>query len=361
MARIFRDRKTNQGFVSIIFIVIVLLVVAAFGYFTFFNSESQVSQSNPLNLPKSVLDSSSPSPTPFPFQELTIPYLRNREYKSSLGMLQKISENQGFTSYLTSYDSDGLRINGLLTIPKGSPPEGGWPAVVFVHGYIPPQEYKTTQNYVSYVEYLANRGLVVFKIDLRGHDSSEGEPSGAYYSGDYIIDTLNAYSALENSNFVNPEKIGLWGHSMAGNVVFRSFVAKQDVPKVVIWAGAVYTYEDFSDYRISDRSYQPPPQESERRRKREELFNSYGEFDPESEFWKQIVPTNYLDGVAGQIQIHHAVDDTIVNIGYSRNLMLILDNTQIGHKLFEYPSGGHNITGGSFTQAMQATADFFRE
>lgn len=310
-----------------------------------------------INSP-SVID---PSPTPFPFRELTIPYLRDRSYKSTLGPLQEYANSSLYTSYLTYYDSDGLKINGLLTRPAGQMPAGGWPAIVFVHGYIPPLQYKTTQNYASYVDYLSRNSFVVFKIDLRGHDQSEGESGGGYYSGDYIIDVLNARAALAASDFVHPQKIGLWGHSMSGNVVFRAFAASQDITAIVIWAGAVYTYEDFGTYSIKDGSYQSPPPNTERARKRRELFERYGQFNPKSEFWKQVVPTNYLDGIAGAVQINHATNDPVVSIEYSRNLMNILDGTTIPHELYEYTSGGHNLTGSTFTQAMSRTAEFFKK
>ncbi len=296
-----------------------------------------------------------------PFYELTIPYLRSRSYESELGQLEKVSEHNLYISYLTFYSSDGLKINGLLTVPKGKVPESGWPAVVFVHGYIPPSQYETRQNYGSYVDFLASRGLVVFKIDLRGHGQSQGLASGAYYSSDYIIDTLNAYSALKTAVFVDSKKIGLWGHSMAGNVVFRSLVALPEINSVVIWAGAVYTYEDFAKFSISDNSYRPPASDSPAREKRRELFAVYGEFDPQNEFWQQVVPTNYLEGVAARIQLHHANDDQVVDINYSKNLINVLDGTEIDHQLYEYSSGGHNLTGSNFTVAMQTTADFLKQ
>lgn len=301
----------------------------------------------------------SPTPTPFPFEDITIPYLRGREYKSSLGQMSQVSDNASYTSYVTSYDSDGLKINGLLTIPKGDKPAGGWPAIVFVHGYIPPSTYTTLERYTDYVDYLARNGYVVFKIDLRGHGDSEGEPGGAYYSGDYIIDTLNARAALQASDFVNPKKIGLWGHSMAGNVVSRALSARPEIPVVVIWAGAVYTYEDLSQYRIQDTSYRPPAQDSDVISKRQELFQDYGTFDKNSEFWKLVPMTNYLEDIKGAISINHAVDDDVVNIEYSRNFNEILNKTNIVHELNEYPSGGHNISGASFGPAMQKTVQFF--
>ena len=295
-----------------------------------------------------------------PFASLTIPYLRSREYSSQLGERELIAEYAQYSSYLTNYTSDGLRINGLLTIPAGQPPEGGWPAIVFVHGYIPPAQYRTQERYVDYVSYLARRGFVVFKIDLRGHGESEGEASGAYYSGDYVIDTLNAHAALASSNFVHPEKIGLWGHSMAGNVTFRALVAKQTIPAAVIWGGAVFTYQDFREFGISDASYQRPfLSDNQRTRTRQHLFDTHGEFDAQHPFWKTIIPTNYLDGVQGALQLHHAENDTVVSVKYSTNLDAVLDSSTLTHEVFLYPSGGHNIDGRSFNQAMQRTVEFY--
>ena len=304
---------------------------------------------------------SNPSPTPFPFEELTIPFLRQKKYDGQLGELKNYANNGSFTSYLTSYTSDGLKINGLLTKPTGQMPEGGWPAIVFVHGYIPPNQYQTTEKYVDYVNFLARNGYVVFKIDLRGHGNSEGEPGGGYYSSDYISDTLNAYNALQKSDFVNPQKIGLWGHSMAGNVVFRSVAAKPDIPVAVIWGGAGFTYLDLLEYRITDASYRPQPTDSERQRKRARLREIYGDADPNNWFWKLVIPTNYLKDIKTAIQLDHAIDDNTVNVEYSRNLNKILDETSIPHEYHEYPNGDHNITNPSFTLAMQNTVNFFNK
>lgn len=304
----------------------------------------------------------SVSPTPFPFRDLTIPYLRERPYKSSLGNLDVAYESGNYTAYITEYDSDGLRIQGLLTMPKGEQPSGGWPGIVFVHGYIPPGEYQTQgPAYSAYVDYLARNGFVVFKIDLRGHGNSEGEPGGAYYSSDYIVDALNARAALVSSSFVNPQKIGLWGHSMAGNVVMRSFAAVPDIPAIVVWAGAVYTYEDMRQYRINDASYQPPANFTSQQGRRGELFEKYGTPSAQIQFWREVAPTSYLNDLKGAVQIHHAVDDAVVNIGYSRNLADLLDRTAVPHELYEYSNGGHNITGGSFNLAMERTVEFFRK
>lgn len=308
--------------------------------------------------------SNSPQPqsTPIPFQEMTIPYLRAKTFESQLGDLRLYQDAANYTSYLTSYPSEnGERINALLTRPKGNPPTGGWPAVVFVHGYIPPASYQTTTRYIDHVDFLARNGFVVFKIDLRGHGNSEGEAGGGYYSDDYVQDTLYARAALQNSDFVKENGVGLWGHSMAGNVTMRALASKPEIPAIVIWGGAVYTYADMREFQIQDNSYRPPASNAPSRQERQRLFDTHGNFDPNSAFWKQVAPSNYFSDINGAVQFHHAVNDDVVNVGYSRNAKKLLDAASVQTELYEYPTGGHNITGSSFNQAMQRTADFYKK
>lgn len=298
---------------------------------------------------------------PHQYQTMTVPSLRSRSYVSKLGPLEEYAGGSNYTSYLTSYTSDGLKINALLTKPTGEMPKGGWPAIIFVHGYIPPTEYVTTERYVAYVDYLARNGFVVFKIDLRGHGNSEGKAGGGYFGSDYVVDTLNAYAAMQAADFVNPKEVGMWGHSMSGNTLLRSAVVKETIPAIVIWAGAVYSYEDQRKYGIQDTSYRPPQTSSNQVRLRQQLFQLVGSPSASSPFWSQVAPTNYLHDIKGAVEIHHAKDDDVVNIGYSRDLVALLDKTNVPHEYYEYETGGHNITDPSFSLAMQRTVEFYKQ
>lgn len=343
----------------LVFLILVTVILSTIFFFFKQDNENAATRSS---LESDVAQSNQPQPSPGPFAELTIPFLRQLTFSSRLGELKQVAKPTNYTSYLTSYTSDSLRINGLLTVPTGETPTDGWPAVVFIHGYIPPDSYRTTEKYEAYVDYLARNNLVVFKIDLRGHDDSEGEANGAYYSSDYVVDVLNAQAALATADFVNPNKIGLWGHSMAGNVALRALAVKPTIPVAVIWAGAVYSYTDWQKYGLSDHSFQLTQQRrSDREAKRKILFDAHGEFSPESEFWKQVAATNYLNDIQTAIQIHHAVDDAVVNVGYSQDLSKLLDTATVPHEFYEYDSGGHNITGASFNTAMQRTVEFFQK
>jgi uncharacterized protein len=353
-----KQSQKKKSWVLLVAFVVFLLFVSGYVY-----TKDSKTTGNVLDLTNNAKGGFI-SPTSFPFQEMTVPYLRGKEYKSSIGELEEAFAGANYTAYLTNYTSDGLKINALLTKPSGEPPAGGWPAIVFVHGYIPPTLYETDgQAYSSYVDYLASNGFVVFKIDLRGHGTSDGEPGGGYYGSDYVIDALNAYAAMQATGFVNPKKVGMWGHSMAGNVLMRSFAAKPTIPAVVIWAGAVYSYVDQQKYGIQDNSYRPPMPtgDAQRLNRRRELFEKNGSPSANSPFWQKVAPVYYLNDLKGAIEIHHAVDDDVVNIGYSRDLVAMLDKTAVPHEFDTYESGGHNISGGSFNLAMQRTVDFFKK
>lgn len=121
-----------------------------------------------------------------------IGYLRSQKIESDAPVIEEeLTDGSNYKRYIASYASEGNKVYGLLTVPKETPPDKGFPAIVFNHGYIPPTQYVTTQNYASYVDYLAKNGFVVFKIDFRGNGRSEGDPSGSYCCLERLVLNLN--------------------------------------------------------------------------------------------------------------------------------------------------------------------------
>lgn len=299
-------------------------------------------------------------------EELTIAYLRNLEISGSeITFVQQLADRSNYHQYLVSYISEGNKIYGLLTIPFEDPPEGGYKAIVFNHGYIPPTVYQTTERYVAYVDYLARNGFVVFKIDYRGHGKSEGEPSGSYFSPGYTIDSIAAFKSLQTMDMIDPQGIGMWGHSMAGNLVLRAMLIEPEIKAGVIWAGAVYSYDDFRNYGINDNTYRPPatPETGDgtnSQRGRQAIFETYGPPNTQVEYWKAVSLTENIEFLNSPLQIHHAEDDPVVNIGYSYGLAAALQENGKEYEFYTYEGGGHNLTSPYFEQAMQRTVEFFR-
>lgn len=299
-------------------------------------------------------------------QEITIHYLQQLEITGSeINFEREIERGPNYTQHIASYYSEGNKIYGLLTIPFGDPPAGGFKAIVFNHGYIPPANYRTTERYTAYVDYLARSGFVVFKIDYRGHGNSGGVPSGSYFSPGYTIDAISALKSLQTLDIIDPQGIGMWGHSMAGNLVLRAMLVEPDIKAGVIWAGAVYSYDDFVKYGIDDNTYRPPQISEDQgdlnpRRRSQVIFDTYGRPDTRLDYWKAVSLVENLEFLNSPLQLHHAQDDPVVNVGYSIDLAVALKENGRQYEFYNYEGGGHNLVSPYFDQAMQRTVEFFR-
>jgi dipeptidyl aminopeptidase/acylaminoacyl peptidase len=273
---------------------------------------------------------------------------------SDITLLQDLDAGINYRRYYVYYLSEGLKIYALLTVPNGEMPEGGWPGIVFNHGYIPPDEYRTTERYIAYVDRLASSGYVVFRIDYRGHDNSEGDPQGAYGDPGYEVDVLNAVASLKRFEQVNPRKIGMWGHSMGGYLTLRSMVISQDIRVGVIWAGVVAPYPDILYNWPSGPSI--PPANS--RKWMDEWPAQFGTPAQNPDFWASVSANTYLADLSGPLQLHYGTQDDEVPPQFSATLAEQVRAAGGAVEEYAYPGDNHNISN-YFDLAMDRTIDFF--
>jgi len=293
---------------------------------------------------------------------LSIESMRRHEYPGSdLVIEQNLEPGSNYLRLIASYKSEGLKIYGLLTIPQGEKPKEGWPVIIFNHGYIPPEQYQTTERYVAYLDAFARNGYIVFKSDYRGHGSSEGKPEGAYYSPAYTIDVLNAVSSLKRFKDANPEKIGMWGHSLGGNITLRSMVISKEIKAGVIWSGVVGTYEELLTKWRRSRPWQPLDKEIANHigSIRQNLIDKYGQPTDNPEFWQSIDPRYFLQDISGPLQLHVGLSDEEVPPLFSESLKGDLENQQKVVEFYAYEGADHNLSSPSFELAMQRSIEFF--
>jgi dienelactone hydrolase len=153
---------------------------------------------------------------------------------------------------------------------------------------------------------------------------------------------------------------------MAGNLVLRAMLVEPSIKAGVIWAGAVYSYDDFAKHGIDDNTYRPPATpETEAtpdpRQDRRLIFETYGAPDTQHPYWKAVSLTANIQYLNSPLQLHHAEDDTVVDIAYSSGLVAILQQNSKTYEFFNYKGGGHNLISPYFDQAMQRTVQFFRD
>jgi uncharacterized protein len=287
---------------------------------------------------------------------LTIPELREGSYPgSAIKIERQLSSGRNYKRYLSSYQSEGLKIFALLTVPNGTKPKNGWPAIIFNHGYIPPKQYRTTEKYVAYVDGFARAGYIVFKPDYRGHGSSQGESQGAYFSPGYTVDVLNATSSVAKFKDANADRIGMWGHSMGGYLTLRSMLVDSRIKAGVIWSGVVAPYKDIIE-RWTGRKPSDIPKEAQRRRKL--VIEKFGTPSSNPAFYDSISPNSYLSDGLAPLQIHHGLSDQTVPYQFSRALVKGLREAKQPFEHYEYAGNDHNLKQ-SFGLVMRRSVAFF--
>jgi len=304
--------------------------------------------------------------------------MRQRSYPVSEILVEETLElADDYSRYIVSYQSDGGKVYALMTVPTGARPDTGWPVIVFNHGYVRPSWYSTIGNYVPYMDMLASNGYIVFKSDYRGHGRSEGEETvgGGYGLPDYTVDVLNAVASLKAYPDADPNRIGMWGHSMGGQITLRAMVVSKDIKAGVIWAGVVSPYPDVIarwDFTknpdlfpeaVSDNFTTPEPSAGNWLQNFSSWVNEfttkYGNPEENPAFWDTISPNSYLADLSGPIQLHHSITDEMVPLAWSETLVAELQAVgNTSYEFYTYPDDNHNIVV-SYGTAMQRTVDFF--
>jgi dienelactone hydrolase len=287
----------------------------------------------------------SPSPTASPYQPLTIESLRSREYgQGELKVEQTLQVNNAFTRTLVSFDSDGLKVYGFMNTPKGN---GPFPVVLVLHGYVNPRAYRTPYTYTQrYADLLARAGFLVIHPDYRGHGRSEGdEEQGNLFRTGYAIDVLNLIEYAKRLPNVNPNAIGLFGHSMGGGISTRVLAVSNDVKASVLY-GSMSADEQANVKQISEvfRGGARIPEQAV-------PLSEYG----------PISPINFLNDFKAAIEFHHGVRDNQVPVAWSRDLNERLLALGKDVTLYEYPRAGHSLQGRDLATMMDRVIAFYRD
>jgi uncharacterized protein len=289
-------------------------------------------------------------PTDLPPHPLSIETLRSRTYEGSDFIIEQVlTPGSNYNRYVVSYLSDGLKIYAMMTVPQEPKPSTGYPVIIFNHGYIPPSQYRTTERYVAYLDRFASNGYMVIKSDYRGHGSSEGSAEGAYGSPAYVIDVLNATASARRYPDADPNRIGMWGHSMGGYITLRAMVVDPSIKAGVIWAGVVVSYPDlFESWFGGGRS----------RGWRDGLIESYGTPEENPVFWDSLSANSYLDELSGPIQLHHGTGDADVPYEFSEILDAEIRAAGRKSELALYTNDDHNISA-NLSVALTVSLVFF--
>lgn len=111
-----------------------------------------------------------------------------------------------------------------LCLPDNAQPVAG---VVMGHSIIMVKEALR-----PHAEYLVRAGFAVLAVDYRTIGSSEGEPRRQWFPERQVDDLRAGVSYLRGRAEVDPERIGVWGHSAGGGVAIVAGVLDRRIKAV---------------------------------------------------------------------------------------------------------------------------------
>ena len=136
---------------------------------------------------------------------------------------------------VTFHNAD-ITLAGTLTLPESGAPH---PAVVMITGSGPQNRDEELFGFKPFhliADHLTRNGIAVLRFDDRGVGGSTGSVSEAT-TEDFARDVLAAVDFLKNRSDIDPERIGLIGHSEGGIVAPLASSMSDDVAFMVLMAG----------------------------------------------------------------------------------------------------------------------------
>jgi dienelactone hydrolase len=335
----------------------------------------------------------TPSPTPTPttagwIYPYTIAGLREHAYQGGkVRVGEQIEETDVYTRYLIEYPSDGLTITGVMQVPKAG--EAPFPVILMNHGFFNRGVFNSGDGTDRAAEFLNRRGYLTLSSDYRSWGDSDTGYS-LFYSG-LVIDVINLLDAVSSIPEADPERIGMWGHSMGGGVTLKILavtggrVAPNDnegrietnMPEIK--AAILYSTVSADDADIIDRwgpgcigdiaagerlygcnssdilPLDLPPG----------LVQAYKAAVYDPELLRQVAALHHLDDVAVPVQIHYGTEDGKFISGtppdWSRKAYdgFIVAGKQA--EIFAYEGEGHSFLADEWWAFMGRCVRFFDE
>jgi alpha/beta superfamily hydrolase len=132
-----------------------------------------------------------------------------------------------------SFQSDGLKIEGIVNTPENLKTGERRPAFLVLHGF---GGNKDGQGQQVVAKQFTQWGYVTLRLDFRGCGESEGE-HGRIICLDQVADTRNAISYMATRPEVDPKRIALVGSSFGAAVAVFTGGADQRVAAVISCGG----------------------------------------------------------------------------------------------------------------------------
>ncbi|WP_034244274.1 S9 family peptidase [Aquimarina atlantica] len=230
---------------------------------------------------------------------------------------------------------DGTSLDAYMIKPLAFDPSKKYPVLFHVYGEPWSQTVLDSWGGSNYLWHtmLSQQGYIIMSIDNRGTPGPKGREwrkcvygqIGVLSSSDQAQGTQKI---IEMFDFVDPDRIGIWGWSGGGSMTLNALFRYPEIYKMGMAVAPV------SDQRLYDNIYQ-------------ERYSGIPQLMPES--YEKGSPVNFAKNLKGDLLLIHGTGDD--NVHYQS--IEVLANALIRHnKIFSmvsYPNRSHGIYEGENT------------
>jgi dipeptidyl-peptidase-4 len=239
---------------------------------------------------------------------------------------------------------DGQTLHYRMFEPANKVAGKRYPVVVGVYGG--PGAQRVTNSWSPkdlYFQYLVQNGFIVFQLDNRGSENrgkAFEDPIYKKLAGVELADQVTGVEYLRTLDYVDPNKIGIYGHSYGGYMAIMAMLRAGDYFAAGV-SGAPVT-----DWRLYDTHYT-------------ERYLGHPKDNAVGYEQSSVFP--YVQGLKGKLLIYHGMADDNVLFTHSTKVFGAL---QQEGKLFEvmtYPGSKHAMFGQPVQTHLHKTITEFFE
>ncbi len=233
--------------------------------------------------------------------------------------------------FLQIPNAEGTKLNAWMIKPQDFDATKDYPVLMFVYGG--PGSQTVEDRYDAFNSFwyqsLAAQGYIVVSVDNRGTGARGRDFRTQTYQqlGKYETeDQIAAAKWLAKQDYVDGNRIGIWGWSYGGYMSSLGITKGADVFKMAIAVAPVTNWR-FYDNIYTER-YMRTPQE-----------NANG-YDDNS-------PINHVEKLDGAYLLVHGSADDNVHVQNTMRMITALVDADKQFELFIYPDKNHGIYGGN--------------
>lgn len=268
---------------------------------------------------------------PKPLEKYSFENLRKREYQGSEIKLEKvIKEEEKYTSWLFSFQSDRQRVTGMANLPKKP---GKLPVIVMLRGYADDEIYFTGLGTRKAAGVFAENGFLTLAPDFLGFGGSDTSSADILEARfERPVTVLNLLASIKFLPEANIEKVFMWGHSNGGQIALSVLEISQKPIPTVLWAPVTKGFPE------SVLQYMTELDDQGLRVKKaiDDFLALY-----ESKYFSI---DQYWQDIDSPLQVHQGTADGYIDTEWTDNFVQTLKDLGKNVAYYRYPGNDHNLS-----------------